>query len=84
ATRARPHNPALDDPRSNTARASPEARFAAALGSADGALVEEPLGDDRRRIRQGGACVIATPARVSQLFPFDDSATRAPQKIEPC
>jgi hypothetical protein len=72
---------ATDDPRTNRARMTPEQRMEAAL---DGHTVEESLGDGRRRIRQGDRCVIVTPSRATQLFPFNDSAARAPAMVSPC
>ena len=81
ATRPDARNPALDDPRANTARTTPEQRMAAAL---DTRVIEEDLGNGRRRIRQGDKCVIVQPSRIGQMMPFNDAATRSPSLVGAC
>ena len=82
AARPAPRNPALDDPRANSARPdSPEARIAAGF---DTRLIEDELGEGRRRLRRGANCVIVTPSRVGQLMPFDDAAARTPSMVSTC
>ena len=71
----------VDDARANTARLTPEQRLAAAL---DTRVIEEDLGDGRRRIRQGANCVIVKPARIGQLTPFDEAAARMPALVGEC
>lgn len=81
ALRPEARNPAIDDPRANTARTTPEDRLAAAL---DTRVIEESLGDGRKRIRRGADCVIVTPSRIGQLMPFNDAATRTPASVGAC
>lgn len=59
-------NPALDDPRSNTARLTLEQRLAHAMGG-DGSWTFERLDNDRVRMRQGARCVMVTRSRAGQL-----------------
>jgi len=80
-TRGVARQPALDDPRANTARLTPEQRMARAL---DTRVVEESMEDGRRRFRQGASCVIVTPSRMAQLQPFDDAAARTPSTVSAC
>lgn len=63
-----PRNAALDDPRSNTARATFDSRLRNAMGG-DGAWVEERLDNDRVRFRRGSECVEMTRSRAGQLDP---------------
>ena len=81
ATRPDARTPALDDPRASNARTTPEQRMAAAL---DTRVIEEDLGDGRRRIRQGDKCVIVQPSRIGQLMPFNDAAARSPSLVGAC
>jgi hypothetical protein len=84
ATRPGARNPALDDPRSNTAGPAAGERMATTLGS-DPTLVEESLGQDgRRRLRRGNDCVVVTPSRIAQLRPFDEAAARTPSLVAAC
>lgn len=62
---------ALNDPRSNSARASTAQHMATGSASHE-PLMEEVLGDGRRRIRRGTACVDAQLSRTARLNPFDD------------
>ena len=80
-TRPGARNPAIDDPRANTARTTPEQRMTATL---DTRVIEEDLGDGRRRFRQGDQCVIVQPSRIGQLRPFDDAAARSPSLVGAC
>lgn len=81
ATRSGARNPALDDARANSAHLTPEQRMAETF---DTRVVEEAMGDGRRRLRQGANCVIVTPSRIAQLMPFNDSATRTPSMVSAC
>jgi hypothetical protein len=74
-------NPALQDPRSNTARTTPEQRMSAAF---DTHVIEESLGDGRKRIRQGSSCVIVTPSRAAQINPLDEQSARTPSLVSAC
>jgi len=74
-------NPAVDDPRANTARTTPEQRLAGAL---DTRVIEEDFGDGRRRISQGDKCVIVQPSRIAQLMPFNEAAARTPSLVGAC
>lgn len=77
-------NPALDDPRANTARpATVESRIAAALGGVDG-IVEERLDDGRMRLRRGNSCVIVHPNRAERIDPFNASSFPKLRGVESC
>ncbi len=62
----RQRNPALDDPRSNTAKLSMEQKLANAMGG-DGTWTEERVDLDHVRYRRGDQCIIATRTRAGQL-----------------
>jgi hypothetical protein len=79
--RARSRNPAVDDPRTNTVRTTPEQRMATTL---DTRVIEEDLGDGRRRLRRGDDCVIVKPSRIGQLMPFNEAAARTPALVGAC
>lgn len=81
ATRPGPSHPAIEDARSNTARTAPEQRMARSL---DTALIEESLGDGRRRFRRGDDCAIVRPSRIGQLMPFNEAAARSPSLVSAC
>lgn len=81
ADRPGSRNPALDDARAITSRTTPEQRMAAAL---DTRVVEEDLGDGRRRFRQGANCVIVKQSRIGQLMPFNEAAARTPSLVGAC
>lgn len=74
-------SPALDDPRTNTARATVESRIAAML---DDRLIEEQRGDSGVRFRKGSECVDVLPNRDAQLDPFNESFARKPGTARPC
>jgi len=66
----RQRNPALDDPRTNTARATLESRLANAMGGAMGGVggwVQERLDNDRVRLRRGSECIEMQRSRAGQL-----------------
>ena len=81
ATQPGTHNAAVDDPRANTARLTPEARMARRF---DTQVTEEVIDNGRRRFRQGDKCVIVTPSRTTQLMPFSESAARIPSMVSAC
>ena len=62
----RPRNPALDDPRSNTARLTMEQKLANAMDG-DGSWQMERLDNDRIRYRRGDECLLVTRSRAGQL-----------------
>ena len=62
----RAHNPALDDPRANSRKATMEENLAAAMGG-DGRWVMELLDGDRIRYRRGNQCVEVQRTRAGQL-----------------
>ncbi|MCY4746713.1 hypothetical protein NYO99_17180 [Pelomonas sp. UHG3] len=81
ASSATARNPALNDPRSNTARTTLEDRIADATGGA-GAWVEEhtsdnrnqavgALGEHRRVMRRGNTCVEIFRSRIADSDPFN-------------
>ena len=74
-------DPAIDDPRANRPRTTPEQRMARTF---DTVVAEEDLGDGRRRLRRGDRCAVVTPSRVSQLMPLDDAAARTPSLVGAC
>lgn len=78
------HNPAVDDPRSNSARpATIESRIAAVLGGADG-IVEEHLDDGRMRFRRGTSCVVVHSNRAERIDPFNASSFPKLRGVEGC
>jgi hypothetical protein len=79
----RRRNPALDDPRSNSAKLSFEQRIVAALGG-DDRIVEEQLADGSVRFRRGTGCIIARPNRAQVLDPFNQSFSPKPRPVEAC
>lgn len=83
ASSAAARNPALSDPRSNTARPTLEDRIGDATGGA-GAWVEErtsdyasqsvgALGDRRTVLRRGDTCVEVHRSRIADADPFNGS-----------
>lgn len=83
ASSAAARNPALSDPRSNTARPTLEDRIGDATGGA-GAWVEErtsdyasqsvgALGDRRTVLRRGDTCVEVHRSRIADTDPFNGS-----------
>lgn len=62
----RASNPALDDPRSNTAKLTMEQKLANAMGG-DGEWHMERLDGDHIRYRRGAQCVLMTRSRAGQL-----------------
>lgn len=67
----RARSPALDDPRSNSARAGFESRLANAMAGGD--WVEERLDPDHVRFRRGDTCVTVERSRNDTLDPFNRS-----------
>ncbi len=51
---------------------------------ADGPLVEEDLGNGRRRFRQGRRCVEVRDSRMAQVDPFNQSVSPVPKQAEDC
>lgn len=77
-------NPALDDPRANTARVRTiEDRIAGVLGGSD-QITEEHLADGSVRFRRGPSCVIARPNRAQAIDPFNASVSPKPRLIDSC
>ena len=74
---------ALDDPRTNTPRASPGERMWRALGT-DQRLIEEQLGGDRVRMRRGTDCVVVSRSRESELDPFNQSVNPSARGVTSC
>ncbi len=89
ASAAAARNPALSDPRSNTARMTLEDRIADATGGA-GAWIEESSSDnraqavgaqgDRRTVfRRGDTCVESFKSRTADVDPFNASMLPTPR-----
>jgi hypothetical protein len=76
----RNRNPALDDPRSNTARLTLEQRIAESMGG-DGVWVLERIDADHVRYRRGRTCIYLQRPRYAQLFPFDRAAQALPWQV---
>jgi hypothetical protein len=74
---------ARDDPRANTQRLSSEDRMAKTLGT-DLTLRESVDPDGTRYFRRGNDCVVARPARESQLNPFNQGSRPTPRLVEKC
>lgn len=74
---------ARDDPRANTSRIGSDDRMARTLGT-DLTLRESADPDGTRTFRRGRDCVVARPARESQINPFDQGARPTPRLVEKC
>ncbi len=74
---------ALNDPRTNTPRATPGERMARLLGT-DQTVVEVEMNGGALRTRKGNKCVITRPARGAQIDPFTPGADQSPRLAEPC
>ncbi|MFT7721801.1 MAG: hypothetical protein QM788_03070 [Roseateles sp.] len=70
ASSAATRNPALGDPRSNTARRTLESRIADAAGNT-GAWTEERTSDHRTVMRHGDTCVEVFRSRIADMDPFN-------------
>jgi len=79
----RQRNPALDDPRANTARRTLEGSIAAVLGGGD-QITQEQLQDGSIRFRRGSQCVVAHPNRAQQLDSFNSSVLPKPRLMDKC
>lgn len=51
---------------------------------ATGPLIEEDLGNGRRRFRQGQRCVETRDSRMAQIDPFNQSVSPVPKQTEDC
>ncbi len=74
---------AREDPRANTSRLGSEERMARTLGT-DLTLRESFDPDGTRYFRRGRDCVVARPARESQLNPFNQGTQPTPRLVEKC
>jgi hypothetical protein len=74
---------ARDDPRANSSRIGSDDRMARTLGT-DLTLRESVDPDGTRTFRRGHDCVVARPARESQINPFDQGARPTPRLVEKC
>ena len=74
---------ARDDPRANSQRLPSEDRMAKTLGT-DLTLRESVDPDGTRHFRRGSDCVVARPARESQLNPFNQGSRPTPRLVEKC
>ena len=79
----RQRNPALDDPRSNTAKLTLEQKLANAMGG-DGSWNEERLDLDTVRWRRGNECIVATRSRAGQLELGSNGAFRNSWLVRAC
>ena len=82
---ARPPAAALarEDPRANTSRLGSEQRLSRTLGT-DLTLRESVDPNGTRTFRRGADCVVARPARESQLNPFNQSMQPTPRLVDKC
>ena len=74
---------AREDPRANTQHLNSEDRMAKTLGT-DLTLRESVDPDGTRYFRRGSDCVVARPARESQLNPFNQGTRPTPRLVEKC
>jgi hypothetical protein len=79
-------NPALDDSRANTPRATFESKLRLAMGGS-GEWEEERVDGDRVRFRRGSSCINLQRSRVATLNPFNQAAGPTPWLVsepKPC
>ncbi len=69
--------PALEDPRSNSARATFESELRAAMGG-DGRWALERIDEDHIRLRNGSTCIDIRRSRAEQLDGFNRSFSPKP------
>jgi hypothetical protein len=72
----------LNDPRSNTPRATVESRIAATSGP--DRWEAEPMDDTRTRWRRNGKCIEVHVARNAQIDPFNQSFAPTPKAVKDC
>jgi hypothetical protein len=71
----------LNDPRSNTPRASVEPRVAAVAGSS--AMTEERMDDTKTRFRQNGECIEVHVSRDAQINAWNQNHSPTPKIVKP-
>jgi hypothetical protein len=71
----------LNDPRSNSSRATIESRVATVAGTGD--LVEERMDATRTRLRQHGQCIEVHVSRDAQLNPWNQNHSPTPKAVKP-
>jgi hypothetical protein len=71
----------LNDPRSNSPRATLETRVAGVAGTVE--LVEERMDATRLRVKQRGACVEVHVSRDAQTNPWNQSHSPTPKIVKP-
>jgi len=71
----------LNDPRSNTPRATIETRVAAVAGSVE--VLEERMDATRLRVRQRGSCFEVHVSRDAQINPWHQSHSPTPKIVKP-
>jgi hypothetical protein len=71
----------LNDPRSNSPRATVEARVADAAGTIQ--MVEERMDATRMRVKQRGGCIEVHVSRNAQIDPFNQSHLPTPKLVKP-
>jgi hypothetical protein len=77
-------NPALDDPRANTPKASFESRLNDAMGGVGERVVEERLSDGTLRLKRGTQCVLVHPSRAAGIDPFNEAYSPKARGVEKC
>jgi len=71
----------LNDPRSNSPRATVESRVADAAGTIE--MTEERMDATRMRVKQRGGCVEVHVSRNAQIDPFNQSHLPTPKLVKP-
>jgi hypothetical protein len=72
---------ALNDPRTNSPRASVESRVATVSGTT--AVTEERMDDNKTRLRQNGGCIEVHVSRDAQTNPWNQNHSPTPKLIKP-
>ena len=75
------HDQMLNDPRSNTPRATVESRIASLAGTPE--MNEEAMDATRRRARQNGRCIEVHISRNAQIDPWNQSVRPTPKLVKP-
>ena len=75
------HDQMLNDPRSNTPRATVESRIANVAGT--DAMLEERMDATRTRVKRRSRCIEVHVSRNAQIDPWNQSVRPTPKLVKP-